>query len=91
MIFVKIEDKNCIIDFVDQGPGISLEYKDKIFERFYTDRDQNKKIHSGLGLSISKNIIESFGGSIRLIKCSHVGFEGACFEIKLPLKDLKKN
>ena len=91
LIFVKVEDKNCIIDFVDQGPGISLEYKDKIFERFYTDRDQNKKIHSGLGLSISKNIIESFGGSIRLIKCSHVGFEGACFAIKLPLKDLKKN
>jgi signal transduction histidine kinase len=87
LIFVEIKDKQCIIHFVDQGPGIDLSYKDKIFERFYTDRIYDGKSHSGLGLSISKNIIESFGGNINLIKSNHFGFNGACFEIKLPLKD----
>ena len=80
--------ERCIIHFVDQGPGIAMEYKDKIFDRFYTDRLKNRKSHSGLGLSISKKIIEELGGSICLIKSPHLGFKGACFEIKLPLKDL---
>ena len=87
LIFIKILEKNCIIHFVDQGCGIPLNYKIKIFDRFYTDRDHDKNSHSGLGLSISKRIIESFGGSIKLIKSTHLGFEGACFEIKLPLKE----
>ena len=92
LIHTKIEDRLCIINFVDQGPGISMDYKYKIFERFYTDRSRNKNSHSGLGLSISKKIIENFGGSIKLIKSSHIGFEGACFEIKLPLREaLSKN
>tara|TARA_Y100000590_G_scaffold453705_1_gene599215 strand:- start:2120 stop:3838 length:1719 start_codon:yes stop_codon:yes gene_type:complete len=85
LIFIKIENQDCIINFVDQGPGVSLDYKDKIFQRFYTDRLQDRESHTGLGLSIVKNIIESFGGKISLIRNSHKGFEGACFEIKLPL------
>ena len=88
LLFVKLKDEICVIHFVDQGPGINLEYKDKIFQRFYTDRVKDKNTHSGLGLSISKKIIESLGGSICLIKSPHLGFEGACLEIKLPLKDL---
>jgi two-component system sensor histidine kinase ChvG len=88
LLFVKLKDKICVIHFVDQGPGVNLEYKDKIFQRFYTDRLKDKNTHSGLGLSISKKIIESLGGSICLIKSPHLGFEGACLEIKLPLKDL---
>ena len=88
LLFVKLKDEICVIHFVDQGPGINLEYKDKIFQRFYTDRLKDKNTHSGLGLSISKKIIESLGGSICLIKSPHLGFEGACLEIKLPLKDL---
>ena len=88
LIFLKLHGERCIIHFVDQGPGIAMEYKDKIFDRFYTDRLKNRKSHSGLGLSISKKIIEELGGSICLIKSPHLGFKGACFEIKLPLKDL---
>ena len=88
LLFVKLKDEICVIHFVDQGPGINLEYKNKIFQRFYTDRLKDKNTHSGLGLSISKKIIESLGGSICLIKSPHLGFEGACLEIKLPLKDL---
>jgi two-component system, OmpR family, sensor histidine kinase ChvG len=49
----------------DDGPGVRPEVHDKIFERFYTDRpQQNFGQNSGLGLSISKQIVEAHGGSI---------------------------
>ena len=86
LISITTNNSKCIIHFVDQGPGISFEYRNKIFERFYTDREEKKKSHTGIGLSISKNIIQSFGGEIRLIKNTYLDFKGACFEIVLPLK-----
>ena len=51
----------------DEGPGIQPEALDKIFERFYTDRpEQGFGQNSGLGLSISKQIVEAHGGTIRV-------------------------
>jgi two-component system sensor histidine kinase ChvG len=51
----------------DDGPGIQPEALDKIFERFYTDRpEQGFGQNSGLGLSISKQIVEAHGGTIRV-------------------------
>lgn len=50
----------------DDGPGIRPDAFDKIFERFYTDRPhQGFGQNSGLGLSISRQIIEAHGGRIR--------------------------
>jgi two-component system sensor histidine kinase ChvG len=49
----------------DDGPGIRPEAFDKIFERFYTDRpEQGFGQNSGLGLSISKQIIEAHRGRV---------------------------
>jgi two-component system sensor histidine kinase ChvG len=49
----------------DDGPGIRPEAFDKIFERFYTDRPhQGFGQNSGLGLSISKQIIEAHSGRL---------------------------
>ena len=49
----------------DDGPGIPPDAMQKIFERFYTDRpDQGFGQNSGLGLSISKQIVEAHGGDI---------------------------
>ena len=49
----------------DDGPGIRPDALDRIFERFYTDRpDQGFGQNSGLGLSISKQIVEAHGGRI---------------------------
>ena len=49
----------------DNGPGIRPDAIDKIFERFYTDRPhQGFGQNSGLGLSISKQIVEAHGGTI---------------------------
>jgi two-component system sensor histidine kinase ChvG len=50
----------------DDGPGIRPDALERIFERFYTDRPhQGFGQNSGLGLSISKQIIEAHGGRIR--------------------------
>ena len=80
-------NENCVeIKIYDQGKGIDLKEKNKIFDRFYTDRIDDRDKHSGLGLSISYEIINSFNGSIELTESDKLDFRGACFLIKLPLK-----
>ena len=58
--------KSNIEIFVDDdGPGVRPDALEKVFERFYTDRPhQGFGQNSGLGLSISKQIIEAHGGAI---------------------------
>ncbi len=50
----------------DDGPGIRPETIERIFERFYTDRPEGESFgnNSGLGLSISKQIVEAHQGTI---------------------------
>ncbi len=49
----------------DDGPGIPAHAIDRVFERFYTDRpEQGFGQNSGLGLSISRQIVEAHGGTI---------------------------
>ncbi len=58
------EDK-VVITVDDDGPGIPPHALERIFERFYTDRpNQGFGQNSGLGLSISRQIIEAHGGRI---------------------------
>ena len=57
----------CIVTVNDNGPGIQAENIDRIFERFYTDRPESEGFgqNSGLGLSISRQIAEAHGGTLR--------------------------
>jgi two-component system sensor histidine kinase ChvG len=79
-----------IID--DHGPGIAADAFERIFERFYTDRPgQGFGQNSGLGLSISRQIIEAHGGHISAInrigppdEDGEVQVLGARFVIYLP-------
>ncbi len=82
----KIKNNFVEIKIYDQGKGIDLGEKEKIFQRFYMDRNESRGDHSGLGLSISREIIKSFNGSIELTKSDNLDFSGACFMIKLPLR-----
>jgi len=79
----------------DDGPGIRPDALERIFERFYTDRPhQGFGQNSGLGLSISKQIIEAHGGSIWAEnRCGppdpngEVPILGARFVVRLPRYD----
>ncbi|MDD5455146.1 MAG: ATP-binding protein, partial [Candidatus Ratteibacteria bacterium] len=74
----KVDKKWIEIIFSDTGRGISPQLKNKIFEAFYTTREQG----TGLGLSISKRIVENHGGEISLQ--SEIG-KGSDFKIMLPV------
>lgn len=58
--------KQIVITIDDEGPGIPESKLQAIFERFYSERPDAEKFgtHSGLGLSISRQIIEAHDGSI---------------------------
>ncbi|MEI5679084.1 MULTISPECIES: sensor histidine kinase [unclassified Mesorhizobium] len=55
-----------IVTIDDNGPGIRADNIDRIFERFYTDRPSSEAFgqNSGLGLSISRQIVEAHGGTL---------------------------
>lgn len=62
-------DSNFVyIDIWDKGRGISELHRDKIFERMYTLEDSRNKLYqgSGLGLTITKRLVENMGGEIFL-------------------------
>ena len=69
-IDIRLEKKldKIIILVEDNGPGFSEVGINKIFDRFYTERPKAEKFgnHSGLGLSISKQIIEAHGATIEV-------------------------
>ena len=71
----------------DQGPGIPPGKEKDIFRRFYTERPAGEKFgtHSGLGLSISQQIVEAMGGSIHAenIRRPDGGVAGARFVVRL--------
>ncbi|MBY6264753.1 HAMP domain-containing protein [Azospirillum sp. 412522] len=73
----------------DQGPGIQEGKEEAIFDRFYTERPAGEKFgtHSGLGLSIAKQIVSAHNGSVfaKNRKVSDGTIEGADFVVTLPL------
>ncbi len=58
--------KYVMVTVDDNGPGIRADNIDRIFERFYTDRPAGEAFgqNSGLGLSISRQIVEAHGGTL---------------------------
>lgn len=76
----------------DQGPGISEEVLERIFERFYTDRSEQQSFgnNSGLGLSICRQIVEAHNGEIFAenryrTTINHRDVAGARFTVRLPI------
>ncbi|WP_377299138.1 stimulus-sensing domain-containing protein [Rhizobium sp. SGZ-381] len=78
---------NCVVQVDDNGPGIRAEDIDRIFERFYTDRPEGESFgqNSGLGLSISRQIAEAHGGTLKAENLSDgKAVTGARFTLSLP-------
>ena len=71
--------EGVLIQVQDSGPGIDPGQADRIFEPFFTDKPEG----IGMGLSISRSIVESHGGRLWAVP----GARGALFEFSLPLQD----
>ena len=74
----KRESQNAIMEIHDSGTGIPIEDWEKIFEPFYSTREEG----TGLGLLSAKVYAEMHKGSISVTE-SHLG--GACFRVEIPL------
>jgi two-component system sensor histidine kinase ChvG len=82
-------DANWVtITVEDEGPGIPEAKLAAIFDRFYTERPKGERFgkHSGLGLSISRQIVEAHDGTIHAEnRRDHTGrIVGARFVVRLP-------
>ncbi len=78
-----------VLTVEDNGPGIRAENIERIFERFYTDRPAGEAFgqNSGLGLSISRQIVEAHGGKLTAENISGAkpgDIRGARFIVALP-------
>ena len=85
---IKIEKikNDAKIIITDEGPGFNESNIGKVFERFYSNRPKEMfGQHSGLGLNIVKNIVESHKGHIKAYNLH--GKRGAVIEIDLPIAD----
>lgn len=76
------EEELVYVDIWDRGKGINELYKDRVFERMYTLEDSRNKFYqgSGLGLTITKRLVEKLGGSIQL---SSIPYEKTVFSFTL--------
>ena len=81
--------RHVVVTVEDNGPGITVDDIERIFERFYTDRPSSEAFgqNSGLGLSISRQIVEAHGGRLTAenIPGAKPGqYQGARFIVTLP-------
>jgi signal transduction histidine kinase len=73
----RIEDGQLLISVCDSGSGLPVDEAQRIFDAFFTTKPQG----TGMGLSISRRIIDSHGG--RLWASPNAG-RGAIFQFTLP-------
>jgi signal transduction histidine kinase len=78
MVDVMGKGRHAVVQIADSGPGIDPEFADKIFNPFFTAKDNG----TGLGLTIVHRIIEAHEGTIGVGR-SKLG--GALFTLKLPV------
>lgn len=80
---------HVVVTVEDDGPGLPDGKLEAVFDRFYSERPEGEKFgtHSGLGLSISKQIVEAHDGTIRAENRRSPQGEvlGARFVVQLPL------
>ncbi|MEM9082726.1 MAG: ATP-binding protein [Planctomycetota bacterium] len=79
MVVTRMPDpQSVIVEVIDDGPGLSIESIERVFEAFYT----TKSAGLGLGLSLSASIVEAHGGTLRCGNRTDGG--GAWFRMLLP-------
>lgn len=84
-IELEVHPSEVKISVIDQGPGIPVEYHEKIFEKFFQVEKENRRNHysTGLGLTFCKKAVNAQGGKISVR--SENG-NGTAFIFSIPLK-----
>lgn len=80
-IKARAEQRDVVLDVEDTGPGIPAEIRERVFEPFFSTKPAGKG--SGIGLSVSRSIIEGYAGTLQLADSSG---SGARFVIRLPIE-----
>jgi len=81
---VALEGGVARVEVRDQGPGISEEDRQRLFEKYITlsARPTGNETSNGLGLSIAKSLVDAMKGAIR---CESKSGEGALFVVEFPM------
>jgi signal transduction histidine kinase len=82
-VSVRAEDRTAWVEVVDDGPGVPVEARDRIFGRFtrLDDARSRDRGGTGLGLAIVRDIVTRHGGTVRVAESN----AGARFVVRLPL------
>jgi len=85
VVTTSVEPGSLRISVADKGMGIDINEQSLVFDRFYRAPIHNQRISgTGMGLSISKAIVEAHGGSMQVL--SRIG-EGSVFSFSIPLAE----
>jgi signal transduction histidine kinase len=79
-VFAEAESTHLLIGVKDSGPGLDPKHLDRLFDAFYTTTPQGL----GMGLAISRSIVEAHGG--RLWATANLP-RGAAFQFTLPIRE----
>jgi signal transduction histidine kinase len=80
-VSLRTEDSDVVLDVVDDGPGVPVADRERIFDRFYRgDPARPRHAGSGLGLAIARGVARRHRGDLRLVDTS----VGAHFQARLP-------
>ncbi len=85
-LVVRVDSANggyVVLEVRDSGPGIALHHQPHVFDRFYQVDDSSSRAHEGvgIGLALTKELVELHGGTIAL---HSVPGEGCTFTVRLP-------
>ena len=80
------DEKEVVIEVLDQGPGIPEEEREKVFQRFHrvVHPDRSAVPGTGLGLYITKRFLLDIGAEVEVSRASEPGWGGAHFTVRIP-------
>lgn len=76
------EKQGVHIEFIDNGPGVPDQHREKIFEPLFSTKSGKG---SGLGLWVTHRLVEKQDGWLRLLRQNECSLPGTCFSVFLPL------
>lgn len=82
LVVARREDNEVVIDIADEGPGIPLTERERVFDAFYRVNESDRKIGTGLGLSICRGIVRAHHGEVTAEPPA--GGTGALLRIRIP-------